>query len=432
MRLLLFDHFFGQDIDALTEAATARGIQVRVVPWDLIRDEAMKVFPAEVGDGIESYGRTEYDGLRREWRAKFERLLEELYSGFPFDAFVAGSDMLFYLREAPGACHRLGVPFFCVQKETTISPNTLRVLAEENRRHVPVIADRMTVCSERSRTFYERSGATPGDVVVTGQPRFDYYAQREGWPSSPPYGEDGPAVLFFSYMTDAYHPDAGRGKAVWADLHRETEEGLFDLARRGWRVLIKPHPQQEFASERRRLKSEAKDLLGRSVFLVPALADTRPLVAGSDVIVGFQTTALIESLAAGKPVVYTAWDREAERQSRELIPFGDWNEAIHVVSEKEGLAPTVDSVRGTRLEGAAALQATAVVTEHIGVVDGRASDRSLDEIERTAERFRRERSPEVEQRRLELEGRRPPLRMRRRVRRGAKRLRVGLGAALGR
>ena len=99
-----------------------------------------------------------------------------------------------YVRAAPEACHRLGVPFFVAQKETTISPETMESHAERVRRYAPPIADRMTVCSERHRQFWLRSGADPAAVEVTGQPRFDFYAGLGPERTDAGYGRAGPSL----------------------------------------------------------------------------------------------------------------------------------------------------------------------------------------------------------------------------------------------
>src|SRR5205823_1120294 len=140
----------------------------------------------------------------------------------------------FYVRDAPGACHALGVPFFVAQKETTISPETMRSHAERVARYAPPVADRMTVCSERHRSFWLRAGADPERVIVTGQPRFDFYAGIGPERVEAGYGDEGPVALFFSYQVDAYHPSEGAGRPVWGELHRQTEQGLRALAERGW------------------------------------------------------------------------------------------------------------------------------------------------------------------------------------------------------
>ena len=438
MRLLVLHHpGFSQDIDSL-RAAAGGDVRIRVLDHNVLRDEALRVFPESVATGLEAYTLPEHAEHRQEFAVRLERQFDELFMAEEFDAFVVPSDSFFYVREAGRACRRLGIPFFCVQKETTISPGTMEDIAEPTLRYAPPVADFMTVCSERSRDFWMRTGWRADRLDVTGQPRWDFFLQPERWPERLPWGEPGPTVLFFSYMLDAYHPKGSDprglevGKPVWADLRRQTEEALWTLASRGWRVLVKPHPQQPIQGERRRLRDEVGALYDRKVFAVPNEADARHLITGSDVVVGFQTTALIESLIPPRPVVYTGWDPEAARIADRLIPFQDWDGAVSVARRPEDLVDLIEQVGGRDPAPADRALAERVIEEHLGKVDGYASERTLAHIRRLIEQAERERAPEVTELRRDLAGRRPPLRIARRARYGVRRLRVRVGAALGR
>jgi CDP-Glycerol:Poly(glycerophosphate) glycerophosphotransferase len=404
VRLLVLDHYFQQDIESLREELGDDG-ELRVVPYDLFRREALDVFPPEVATGLEPYARPEWEGYRRLYATRMKELFQELFIDREFDAFVSPSDAFFYVRTAPEAAHALGVPFFVAQKETTITDHTMRVHAERVAAYAPPVADHMTVCSERHKEFWVRAGGDPGRITVTGQPRFDVYAKPAAR-----RGGDEPVALFFSYAADSYHPSEGVGESVWSQLHRETEEGLGRLAGAGWKVLVKPHPQQDVS----RLS------LGPGVSLVDPQADARRLIADADVAIGFQTTALLECMLAGTPVVYTGWDAEAQRLSGELIPFHEWGDVIDVVTRAEELASTIEAAR-ERDPAERAERRAEIATEFLGPVDGGASRRTLETIRATVEAFARERDPAVERLREELAARRPPLA--RRVRSGLSRLR---------
>ena len=105
-------------------------------------------------------------------------------------------------------------------------------------------------------------------MTVTGQPRFDFYADLPD--VRLPYGDDGPIILFFSYLPDFYHPGmvGSEGKAVWQDLLDRTEQELWGLAAEGYRVLVKPHPLQPFRTEAQRIAGQVGDLYGSKVFTI--------------------------------------------------------------------------------------------------------------------------------------------------------------------
>jgi hypothetical protein len=384
MRLLVLNHYFDQDIEAL-RAAGGDAIHWRVWPYHQPRWEALRIFPERVAGSLGAYGADDMADRRHEFAAVFERLLHEQFIRFPFDAFVVPSDIFFYVRPAPDACHRLGVPFFVAQKETTIADYTMIEFARQVALYTPPLHDHMTVCSERHKEYAVRTGADPDTITVTGQPRFDFYAGLRRRPA-------GRTILFLSYHVGAYHPDEGV-RPVWQTLHRETEAALEELSREGWRVLVKPHPQQPSPSLRPGLE------------LLPESADTRELIADADIVVGFQTTALFEAMLAHKPVLYTAWDPEAVRLGSELIPFADWHDAITVVRSAADLAPALRAA--TPPDEAATTARRRVVADFLGPVDGNASQRTLEVIERWVSDFAARRTPQMNALREKLVEQRP-------------------------
>ncbi|MDO9408807.1 hypothetical protein [Patulibacter sp.] len=413
LRLLALDHFFDQDLAAL-RAALGPGESLRVLDYRALREEAMRVFPEAVASGLEAFAADEHAGAREGWAGVVREILEDEFTREPFDALVLPSDIFFYVRAAREACHALGVPFFVVQKETTISPNTMREHAAHVQRYAPPIADHMTVCSEHHKEFWLNAGAAATTITVTGQPRFDLFAHPERWPARAP--DAAPTVLFLSYMVDAYHPTDGQGEPAWERLHRQTEEGLRTLADDGWRVLVKPHPQQDVSGMRARLAQTFGDHLGRTVVLVDGAADVRPLIFGADAVVGFQSTAMLEAMLAGGPVAYTAWDPEARKLAGELLPFAEWPELLDVVDDPARLAPLIDSRRGWRADPATAEGRRRVSEIYLGPLDGGAARRALDVVGQHARAAAAARNPEAQELRRALAARRRPLRPGRRLR----------------
>jgi hypothetical protein len=426
----MLEHHFAQDIDALRRAA-GDDLELDVVPYDLLRAEALRVLPEEVGSGLEAFAKPELEGPRRRYAAILREILEDRFTGSPFDAIVMPSDTFFYVRSAPAVAHALGVPFLVAQKETTISEHTMREHAEEMRRFSPPLADRMTVCSERHKRFWVRAGGVEDKIVVTGQPRFDFYGHPSEWPTDVPFGDGGPTVLFLSYAVDAYHPGEGQGGGAWSSLHLQTEHGLHELARRGWRVLVKPHPQQPVESLRE-WRRRAGDLWGRRVFLVDPQADVRPLIVAADVTVGFQSTALLEAMLAGRPVLYTGWDEAASALGDELIPFQEWDREITVVRRAGELPKAVVAARGRECAANVLHSRREIAERYLGPLDGLAAERTVAVLRREADLWAAQRGAPEQELRERLARRRPPLRIARRGRTWSRTARRRVGAMLGR
>lgn len=315
-RILALDHFFDQDLRAL---AAHPLLDVRRFPYQRLRNPAMRIMTEAVSDGLPGYNRPELERRRRRYAAWLEREVRKLYLERAFDILVLPSDTFFYVRSLPAAVHALGIPLVVVQKETTISADTMEAHSRLTRDEAPFCADFMTVCSERQREFWLRAGADPALIEVTGQPRFDVYAEGRPHPSSPRR-----RVLFLSYDLEAYVPAEFRhpGAQTWERLRSATEAVLLDSVRSGaTEVIVKCHPQQNHRAEEAHLATSAGALWRRGISLAPPQADTRQLILGADVVVGFQTTALYESVAAARPTIVAAWGEPYRRLRSGLIPF---------------------------------------------------------------------------------------------------------------
>jgi hypothetical protein len=391
VRVLALDHFFDQDLRALE--AHPR-LDVRRFPYQRLRVPAMRVMGADVAAGLRAFARPELAPARRRYAAWLVGEVRRLYLERAFDVIVLPTDTLFYVRSLPDAAHVLGIPVVVVQKETTISEATMESHSALMRETAPFAADLMTVCSDRQREFWLRSGADGDLLVVTGQPRFDIYAAPQLRQRQRPQ-----RVLFLTYQLDAYVPGAGGGKGwrTWEPLRDATESVLIDAVRSGsCEVVVKCHPQQDQRSEAARLSRRAGSLWNRGLSVAATDADTRELIVAANVVVGFQTTALYEAVAARRSVVYAAWGEAYERFRDKLIRF---DEAPTACVEHAGSAE--------RLAAAIANPTTPTDTpctgwyeEALGAVDGHATDRVAERLVAVAASW-----PPGEARR-QLEGRR--------------------------
>jgi hypothetical protein len=120
-----------------------------------------------------------------------------------------------------------------------------------------------------------------------------------------------------------------------------------------------------------------------NVYLLPNELDTRQLIVNTDVVVGFQTTALFESAAAGKPTLYTFWDPAAKLYASELIPFHLYGDLVTIIRSADDLRISL------RQDWSAAPRGSLpAVEKHLGVIDGKASERVLEFILQVGESSR--------------------------------------------
>lgn len=391
VRVLAMDHFSDQDLRALE--ADPR-LDIRRFPYQRFRQMAIRIMGRAVARGLHAYNNPDIAAARLRYAAWLQQEVERLFLERAFDVILLPSDTFFYVRSLPAAAHALGIPVVVMQKETTISVHTMEKHSQEMRIEAPFVADWMTVCSERHREFWMRAGAEGALVEVTGQPRFDIYASRR---TRPPSARR--RILFLTNELDAYVPGVGQGMGLrtWEPLRDATEAALVDAVRQGTcEVLVKIHPQQNHRVESARIARRSGDRWRHGIEVAPPDADTRELIVRADAVVGFQSTALYEAVAAGRPVIYAAWGDEYERFRSGLIPFDQASSScVHHATSADELATLLSHEMPVPGVGC-----TAWYEEALGPVDGHATDRVARRLMSLAAAW----SPTP--RRRELEGRR--------------------------
>ena len=366
-RVLAIDHFFGQDLAAL-EASAPAGVTLVRTPYEPFLRLATEHFGDEVLTGIDAFFDDRHAAARARYAEAAGRRFDALLQRLRFDAVLAPSDTFFWIRALVERAQALGIPFAVLQKEATIPPGWLDGPAQEWGATSPFIADFMLVSSEHHKRFWVNAATDPQIIAVTGQPRFDVYRGAGAPPAWAGLGVDvgdRPAVLFLTYDVNAYLPVIDRtGLAPWQRLRDETEATLVELARSGRAtVLVKAHPQPA-EDQTAHLAELARE---PGVIVLDPLGDVRDYLLACDAVVGFQSTALFEALAAGKPVVYTWWTDAVAGMGADLIPFHEHGDALTVARAPAELRAALDAA----LAGAAAPPASQrLVEEYMGPIGG--------------------------------------------------------------
>jgi hypothetical protein len=364
MRILAFDHFFWQDLDELSLIAEPEHEVIRI-SYQRWHQVARKFFPTSAFDGISNAYQADMSECWKKYEAWVRKETAWIMSAYRPNLFVTPSDVFFYLRPFITAFKEFGLNTFVMQKETTISPLVMDMHSVEIGRYVPFMSDFMTVCSERHKEFWLRAGVRSDLVAVTGQPRFDIYASASGHLSSD--ARQPKKILYLSYDDTAYLPsDLGAEfEGSWKAQRHETEKVLEKISSTH-EVTVKKHPQQ----------SVGDNSLGPRVINADRFADTRQLIIAADVVVGFQTTALYEAAAAGKPVIYAAWGEVFEQNRESLIRFDASKDLLtHAESPNQLMTLLSKPLSDLKKANEAGLS---LVSEELGPIDGHATERTWD------------------------------------------------------
>lgn len=385
MRVLFINHHFDQDIEELISARYKQN-EFRYISANYFALRARKFLPKAVFDGeLLEYHKPKYKLARHKWAKAAPKVLYELYQIYPFDVIISPSDTFFYIRDVISASRKLGVPFIVAQKETTISPGTMVLHSKEIGDLFPFISDYMTVCSKRHKEFWLKSGAPSEKIEVTGQPRFDFYyksgerrsLEELGFPIS----SNKKIVLFFTYELNAYLPK----DQTWKKLREETENVLASLARENlYNIIVKPHPQhnkQDIEYFSSRIKLLAGSNGSKYVFIAGREVDARKLIVNADIIIAFQSTVLLESLASRKRVIYTFWSKTAKEYKLFFLPFHHYKNIMKIAYSPQDLRRIILK-NESKIYDKKINERMHLFTEYLGPLDGKASERTWKVVER--------------------------------------------------
>jgi hypothetical protein len=149
------------------------------------------------------------------------------------------------------------------------------------------------------------TGVEPEKITVVGQPRSDLFYVEKPKTVDRHFANEQPLVTYFIFDDKAYIPrerlDLGM---TWKRLKTETMTDLMAMAEEfeEHNFVVKAHPQQSDL-----LELQSKYHL-KNLVVLGGSGIANELILRSELVIGFQTTALIEAMFLNKRVIYTAWD----------------------------------------------------------------------------------------------------------------------------
>jgi glycosyltransferase involved in cell wall biosynthesis len=314
----------------------------------------------------------------------------------PIDAVLTANYGYYNQREFAAALRQAGTPFIALHKENVKSPGRVKYWHPIYRARGRFEGTKILVYSNTERELQITSGvANAGDVVVTGMPRLD---RVHRWRKE--YHDQAPAtgphqLLFFAFwkrekLTATERVSNARvrtenneewSRLNWNELCETTYCAIIELARSrpDIRVVMKTKPQSVRLEAILKMLGETADALP-SNFVIVKGGDPIQLIAESQVIVGFNTTALLEALAAGKPVIVPDFGEARDPAMAGLII--DLGEAVHKPDSPDELKRLACRYIDTKAAPTRELSSTAAETlrQWVGNDDGRAGRRVLEAV----------------------------------------------------
>lgn len=314
--VVIFNHFFDQDVRALGYCRETVHYVVLDAPR-LFRG-AKLFFRPDVQRLLAPYD-SEPEANRRAYHAECAILFDHIQRRFDPKAILLTADNFYWAREIVAIAKQRGIKTLVVDKEGVVTPHYYEAGAERYRRYAPFVSDHIFVYSERQKAYWQAAGAPANRISVVGQLRSDLFHREQRAEVDGLFPVAQPIVTLFSYEDDAYITMLQDGpRRTWQQMKGQTHDAVFALAGANprYNFVIKTHPQQ----------SDLEDLTTRygglpNLRVVGGSALGNELIQRSELIIAFQTTAVIEAMFMDKRVIYTAWDPNYAHFADNILPF---------------------------------------------------------------------------------------------------------------
>jgi len=320
LKILVINHFFDGEIKELLSHINGDDFSLKYIYPEPAFSRAFVWFPQEIHNGQIPYNSEEVKAIRLRFNLFCEKLFWKLRENYKFDCIVTPSDIFFWLREFIVVAEKHGVFTIVADKEGTISPYDYLNEPSRIKAYYPPIAKYFFVWSARQKTFWINSGVGKKAIKVIGSIRTDSFINLPTFTSKK-------SVLYFDFDVDAYINNFDwnflnwYGERTWVDLRDSFHRVIYKLALKYPDLIfnIKCHPQQIVSCFPEKLTHL------KNVKIIKGAPKRIPFLIGQSVLVlGFQTTALLEASLANIPVIYGAWGKLFNSVKGSLLP---WHES---------------------------------------------------------------------------------------------------------
>jgi len=336
-------------------------------------------------------------------RAFWAETLKRLLAYRRIDAFVTGNFSYHAEQEMAAAAASLGLPFVALHKECRKTPRLadFYVWVYQTRKG-PFQGSHVLTYNHIEADIQARAEVAPREInQVTGMARMDAVHRRRrseaaNWlPALPGHR---PTILFFSVFEEYGLPFIRRkvegqqfddalpdeySALNWSSLMTSLHHALVELGRGhpDLDVIIKTKGDPDSAQSLRRMFGEVLKLPA-NVRLVSG-GDPLDLIFAADVVCGFNTTALVEAIAADAAVVVPKFAGAIDPEMAGYVM--DFGGAVVGAESLEQMTKSLVSLaRRGRPEPTAELndEQRRILDHWVGNADGRAGERVRDAVAR--------------------------------------------------
>jgi len=344
--------------DIMSALADSDGVRVVALRRIVMKILAAPFLPYFVDDNNYVSCGAQYDVAKLRYRRFLIAVFKVLRRFVRIHAMISGNFSYASERELASAMQEIGIPFIALHKENLKTSGKVEFFERIYReRRGPFTGRKILVYNQIERDLQIRAGvAESSRIEIVGMPRLD---RMHAWRRTHAGEVRHSCILFFVFSSATGMPRVVRKTEnpgqVWFEDETDRDDGDISLAQLSEQAcgsllqIARGNPDIEIVVKS---KGRARDLketvalfgLSREAEFPPNMrvvhgGDILQLMARASVVCGFNSTALLEAAAAGKPVVMP-WFAEAE--APEVWPYLiDLRNIAFAAPSPESLAATL-------------------------------------------------------------------------------------------
>jgi len=283
-------------------------------------------------DGLTYHIDPKYNKSRKMVYSYFSEMFPILRRKLRFDAVMSGNYVYVDQQEFYKICEENNIPGIILNKEGI---GAKQQSADGNwvDRGVRFIGSRMLFMNEpymRSEIKHLKD-FDKRNASLVGLPRFDFYANS---PIRFPR-----AIVLFAFVVSDYFV-TGVTDEMMTQLSRITEEfhkNVIDFALRNpkYKVVIKTKPAKRYLDQPKDIVKKYYGGTEINNLTITNNAKVEDLIVNSSVVLGYNSTALVEGIAANKPIISPDFNAVLGSNNRGV--FKDYNDLLNYVTTYDGM-----------------------------------------------------------------------------------------------
>ena len=240
--------------------------------------------------------------------------------------------------------NELKLKLFIDDREGAITPQRMLKVPPQLK-GINLQFDLMTTQNHTHKEFFLKAGFPDSKVIVNGATQSDYWFLKNYWKDlkeiDSSLRKDLVKILFFSFgertYMNFYYGDEER---TWMPLIKDVNDVLIQILDKyegKIQVLYKTSAKlnRDISKDILRFTNNAKrHIRNRYLLFLDSSTSSFDLIRHSQLIVGFQTTGMIEAMNIERPIIYTAWGDLYSDIKDTLLPLED-ERSLTVCSNKE-------------------------------------------------------------------------------------------------